>query len=44
MALKYNVPKELLLLAHSCHISNIACGHCTGCLKQIRVKQELNIE
>lgn len=44
LALKYNVPNKLILLAHSCHISNIACGSCSGCLKQIRVRQELNIE
>jgi 7-cyano-7-deazaguanine synthase len=44
LATSYNVPTELILLAHSCHISNIACGTCSGCLKQIRVKQELNIE
>jgi 7-cyano-7-deazaguanine synthase len=40
----YQVPYELLLMAHSCHVSNIACGQCSGCLKQLKVKQELNIE
>ncbi|RXQ91036.1 7-cyano-7-deazaguanine synthase [Ancylomarina salipaludis] len=40
---KYKVPIDLLLMAHSCHISNIACGFCPGCLKQLKVKQELNI-
>ncbi|UMB53936.1 7-cyano-7-deazaguanine synthase [Lutibacter sp. A64] len=44
LAVQYNVPKELILLAHSCHMSNIACGKCSGCLKQMRVRQELNIE
>ncbi|MCU4157453.1 7-cyano-7-deazaguanine synthase [Carboxylicivirga sp. A043] len=44
LVLKYNVPHELLLLAHSCHISNIACGTCPGCKKQLKVKQELKIE
>lgn len=44
LAIKYNVPLELLTIAHSCHISNIACGKCSGCLKQMRVRFELKIE
>lgn len=44
LAIKFNVPLDLLSLAHSCHLSNTACGHCSGCLKQIRVRQELNME
>jgi 7-cyano-7-deazaguanine synthase len=44
LAIKYNVPLHLLSIAHSCHLSNTACGYCSGCLKQIRVRQELNIE
>jgi len=44
IALQYKVPNDLLLLAHSCHISNIACGACSGCQKQLKVRQELNIE
>lgn len=44
LAEKYKVPIEYIVLAHSCHISNIACGTCSGCLKQIRVKEELKIE
>ncbi len=40
----YNVPLDLLTIAHSCHVSNIACGKCSGCIKQIKVRQELNIE
>lgn len=35
------VPKEILLWAHSCHKSNIACGNCRGCLKYSQVMQEL---
>lgn len=41
---KYNVPIDLILMAHSCHISNLACGKCSGCIKQLRVRHELNIE
>lgn len=44
LATKYNVPLELLTIAHSCHISNIACGKCSGCIKQMRVRFELKIE
>lgn len=44
LAKKYNVPLELLSIAHSCHISNTACGKCSGCIKQMRVRFELNIE
>lgn len=40
---KYNVPLELIAFAHSCHVSNIACGQCPGCKKQLRVRYELNI-
>lgn len=40
---KFNVPSNLLSIAHSCHISNIACGKCSGCRKQLKVKYELNI-
>lgn len=44
LVINYKVPFELLLLAHSCHVSNIACGKCPGCQKQLRVKQELKID
>lgn len=40
----YNVPLELVSIAHSCHISNLACGKCSGCLKQLRVRHEIGIE
>ncbi len=40
----YKVPLELILMAHSCHQSNIACGICSGCLKQLRIRQELGIQ
>jgi 7-cyano-7-deazaguanine synthase len=40
----YGVPNELLTIAHSCHISNIACGKCSGCIKQLKVRHELKIE
>lgn len=41
---KYEVPLELLTIAHSCHISNLACGKCSGCMKQLKVRYELKIE
>lgn len=44
LALKYKVPNELLSIAHSCHKSNIACGKCSGCMKQMRVRVELKID
>ncbi|SDR77262.1 7-cyano-7-deazaguanine synthase [Maribacter dokdonensis] len=44
LVIKYKVPIELITLAHSCHISNLACGKCSGCKKQLRVRHELNIE
>lgn len=44
LAIKYNVPTKLLTIAHSCHTSNIACGKCSGCIKQLKVRYELGIE
>ena len=41
---KYNVPITLISMAHSCHISNLACGKCSGCIKQLKVRYELGIE
>lgn len=32
------VPWDLLVLAHSCHISEIACGTCRGCEKYISTR------
>ncbi|MDP2540051.1 7-cyano-7-deazaguanine synthase [Tenacibaculum discolor] len=43
LALKYKVPINLLSIAHSCHISNFACGKCSGCIKQLKVRYELKI-
>jgi len=44
LAKKCSIPLDLLSLAHSCHVSNIACGKCSGCTKQQRVRFELNME
>ncbi|WP_186015289.1 7-cyano-7-deazaguanine synthase [Burkholderia gladioli] len=38
------IPLDLLLWAHSCHRSNLACGHCRGCLKHKNVMYELGQE
>lgn len=43
VALKYKVPLDMLSLAHSCHVSNQACGYCSGCEKQQRFRFELNL-
>lgn len=40
----YNVPMNLISLAHSCHISNLACGRCSGCRKQLKVRYEIGLE
>jgi 7-cyano-7-deazaguanine synthase len=44
LARKYNVPRNLITMAHSCQISNLACGKCSGCIKQLKVRYELKIE
>lgn len=36
------IPKDLLLWAHSCHKSNVACGNCRGCNKYAQTMKELN--
>lgn len=38
------VPKSILLWAHSCHTSNEPCMHCNGCLKYLHTLQELGID
>jgi 7-cyano-7-deazaguanine synthase len=35
------IPREVLGWAHSCHVSNLACGHCRGCVKHFEVTAEL---
>lgn len=35
------IPRDLLLWAHSCHKSNVACGNCRGCLKYRLVMSEI---
>lgn len=32
------MPTELLWLTHSCHLSEVACGHCRGCHKNFATK------
>lgn len=36
-----SIPSRLLCWAHSCHVSNLACGDCRGCFKHQSVMQEL---
>lgn len=35
------VPMEILAWAHSCHISNLACGNCKGCNKHSEIMTAL---
>ena len=37
------IPDSLLHWAHSCHTSNVPCGHCRGCNKYRQVMYELQI-
>lgn len=36
------VPWSLLAWAHSCHISNYACGECRGCSKHLNARDKLD--
>lgn len=38
------IPMELLAWAHSCHVSEYACGQCRGCNKHREAMQELGYE
>jgi 7-cyano-7-deazaguanine synthase len=38
------IPRSLLSWAHSCHISDYACGYCRGCTKYLSVMRELGYE
>lgn len=35
------IPRDLLAWAHSCHIGNLACGQCRGCVKHFHVTKEV---
>lgn len=38
------IPEEFIYLSHSCHVSNIACGICPGCIKHFAILRILGIE
>lgn len=38
---KSGIPLDLLAWAHSCHVANLACGHCRGCNKHRYVYGQL---
>jgi 7-cyano-7-deazaguanine synthase len=38
---RISVPEEILAWAHSCHLSEYACGHCRGCNKHRECMREL---
>ena len=35
------IPREVLAWAHSCHISDFACGQCRGCVKHYKTWEAL---
>ena len=35
LARRSGAPRELLGYAHSCHVSNLPCGRCRGCMKRL---------
>lgn len=41
---KSKIPTDLLLWAHSCHISNNPCMNCSGCQKYLFTLQELGLD
>jgi 7-cyano-7-deazaguanine synthase len=41
---KARIDLSVLAWAHSCHVSNYACGNCRGCFKHQLVMQELGYE
>ena len=38
-----NVPRDLLAWAHSCHVSNFACGYCRGCQKHFETMKAIGL-
>ena len=39
-----NIPFSTLAWSHSCHISNLSCGTCRGCIKHKNVTDALGLE
>jgi 7-cyano-7-deazaguanine synthase len=35
------IPKDILAWAHSCHVGDLACGSCRGCIKHYRTWEAL---
>lgn len=35
------IPRDVLSWSHSCHVSNLACGACRGCVKHYEVMDEI---
>jgi len=40
---KSKIDLSVLAWAHSCHISNVACGYCTGCTKHSAVMEAIGL-
>jgi 7-cyano-7-deazaguanine synthase len=40
---KSKIPLAILAWAHSCHVSNFACGLCRGCRKHYETQMELGV-
>jgi 7-cyano-7-deazaguanine synthase len=43
LVMESNLPDNLLLWAHSCHISNNPCGNCNGCRKYFQVMKKIGV-
>lgn len=41
LAARTNVGMEVLGWTHSCHVADLACGHCPGCTKRLEVLDAL---
>jgi 7-cyano-7-deazaguanine synthase len=39
-----DIPMSLLAWAHSCHVSNFACGRCRGCNKHYETTREIGLD
>lgn len=40
---RFKIPMHLLLHSHSCHVANIPCLECPGCVKNYSIRKKLGI-
>lgn len=38
------IPLDIIAWAHSCHVSDLACGSCNGCIKHSHVMEQLGLK